>query len=148
VRSLERVHRNRQGWCKKKGKVLSPATTKKGYQIVRLMRNGKGTCKAIHIYVLLAFVGEKPSDKEEIRHLDGNPANNHLSNLAYATRLENQADRKLHGTLGHRLTEEQVKDILWLCSFFSQREVANYMSVSAAHISKIMRKKSWTYLTE
>jgi HNH endonuclease len=46
---------------------------------------------------MTAFVGPPPSG-QEIRHLDGNPANDHLYNLAYGTRSQNQKDSVRHGT--------------------------------------------------
>src|SRR5271166_1685861 len=46
-----------------------------------------------HTLVLLTFVGPCP-EGYECRHLDGNPANNRLRNLAWGTRLENAADQR------------------------------------------------------
>lgn len=51
----------------------------------------------IHQLVLLAFRGPCP-EGQEIRHLDGDPTNNCLSNLRYGTRSENVCDRLRHGT--------------------------------------------------
>jgi len=51
----------------------------------------------VHHLVLEAFVGPRPQGME-CRHLDGNPANNVVSNLAWGTRSENQLDRVSHGT--------------------------------------------------
>jgi hypothetical protein len=74
-----------------------------------------GTLEYVHRLVLRAFVGPCP-DGQEVRHLDGNPANNNLANLAYGTRSENIADALRHGTtvLGEahhmaRLTAENVR---------------------------------------
>lgn len=72
----------------------------------------------IHALVLEAFVGPRP-DGLDIRHLDGDPLNNHLSNLAYGTRTENMQDTLIHGThnnaskevckRGHDLSGENVR---------------------------------------
>ena len=51
----------------------------------------------VHHLVLLAFVGPRPKGMH-IRHLDGNPHRNELSNLKYGTVSENQLDRRVHGT--------------------------------------------------
>jgi hypothetical protein len=53
-----------------------------------------------HQLVLLAFVGPRPDWADQIRHLDGDPTNNALSNLRYGTRSENQLDAVRHGTHG------------------------------------------------
>lgn len=53
--------------------------------------------RPVHQLVLEAFVGPRP-DGMVTRHLDGNPTNNHLDNLAYGTPRENTADMFRHGT--------------------------------------------------
>lgn len=51
----------------------------------------------VHRLVLTLFV--RPNEAgEECRHLDGNPKNNRLENLAWGTRLENIMDKARHGT--------------------------------------------------
>jgi HNH endonuclease len=58
---------------------------------------GRTKYEYVHRLVLEAFVGPCPPESE-CRHIDGNPANNHLSNLAWGTRKENYADSVRHGT--------------------------------------------------
>lgn len=53
--------------------------------------------RSIHRLVLMVF-DRMPRDGEECRHLDGNPKNNCLWNLAWGTPKENQADRIRHDT--------------------------------------------------
>lgn len=67
--------------------------------------------------MLCAFVGPRP-EKAEIRHLDGNPSNNTLENLAYGTARENKNDMIRHGRMvrgsrlkGSVLTEEKVETL-------------------------------------
>ena len=66
----------------------------------------------VHVLVLLAFVGPKPSQESQARHLDGNRKNNRIDNLAWGTPVENCADRTGHGRLRgavlSRLTELDV----------------------------------------
>ncbi len=62
-----------------------------------LRADGFYRMRYVHQLVLEAFVGPCPSGLE-CRHLDGNPDNNQLENLRWGTRLENMADKKLHGT--------------------------------------------------
>jgi NUMOD4 motif/HNH endonuclease len=47
---------------------------------------------AVHKLVKLAFTG--PSRGRQVRHLDDNPQNCHLSNLKYGTRKQNEQDKK------------------------------------------------------
>jgi hypothetical protein len=72
--------------------VASPGH-KKGYLTVKLC----GLTRKVHEVILTTFVGPCP-DGMECRHLDGNPANSALSNLAWGTHLENEADKLRHGT--------------------------------------------------
>lgn len=51
----------------------------------------------VHRLVLEAFVGKCP-DKMHARHLNGNPSDNRVENLAWGTRSENMMDRVRHGT--------------------------------------------------
>jgi hypothetical protein len=75
-----------------RGRVLKPAVDRDGYQRVHI-----GVKRGVHQLVVEAFIGPCPPGLE-IRHLDGNPANNALSNLRYGTRSENGMDRVRHGT--------------------------------------------------
>lgn len=52
--------------------------------------------RRVHRLVLEAF-GRPPEAGEVCRHLDGNPTNNHISNLAWGSRLENAQDMIQHG---------------------------------------------------
>jgi HNH endonuclease len=77
--------------------MLSPATNRKGYKSVSLRRDGKARTQQVHALVLEAFVGPRPAGFVT-RHLDGNPANNDLTNLRWGTHSENVRDSIAHGT--------------------------------------------------
>lgn len=69
-----------------------------GYPSVRIVLNGKRIRYSVHRLVAMTFLSDRPSDKHEVRHLDGNKLNAHASNLAWGTRKENADDRERHGT--------------------------------------------------
>ena len=77
--------------------ILAGGTTKAGYRTVQLSQHGSARTFYVHRLVLLAFVGPAPA-AAVTRHLDGDPSNNHLTNLAYGTYSENLADAVDHGT--------------------------------------------------
>jgi hypothetical protein len=73
----------------------------------------------VHRLVLESFIGPCPAGME-CAHNDGNPGNNRLENLRWATRKENHGDKKIHGTIpkqagdqngNAKLTSDQVKEI-------------------------------------
>lgn len=78
-------------------RILATTADGKGYHGVALCRDRVATTKRVHALVLLAFVGPAPTG-QATRHLDGDPGNNALSNLAYGTYSENNADKVRHGT--------------------------------------------------
>lgn len=75
-------------------RYLKPFLMSNGYPHVSL--GGKTKRRYLHQLVMEAFVGARPAG-QVTRHLDGNPQNNALANLAYGTKLENGADVVAHG---------------------------------------------------
>lgn len=72
----------------------------RGYRHVLLRTGGARTTGFIHRLVALAFIGPRPP-QQEVRHLDGDKANNRLGNLVYGTHSENGKD--VGRTTGHHL---------------------------------------------
>jgi hypothetical protein len=84
--SLGRI---RRGSLIHKGEVNSH-----GYHCVRLRKVRHST----HRLVCEAFHGPCPKGKTDVAHFDGDRLNNAAGNLRWATRAENVADAKRHGT--------------------------------------------------
>jgi hypothetical protein len=78
------------------GGILRPHQSKWGYMNVLLTQNSKPWTVTVHLLVARAFLGPRPEGMET-RHLDGDPTNNHASNLRYGTKSENARDRIRHG---------------------------------------------------
>lgn len=81
-------------------RLLDPATSARGYLVVDGGKWRKGVAVYVHRLVLEAFVGPKP-EGAVTRHLNGDPTDNRLANLAYGTPAENGADMRRHGTSFH-----------------------------------------------
>lgn len=111
IRSIDRLVLCKDGRLfYSRGRVLRQGLMPDGHLNVGLGK--KAGTKSVHILVLLAFKGERPSWLES-RHLDGDPGNNRLSNLEYSTRSRNTQDRKWHnGSTTQKLTPAAVLDIL------------------------------------
>jgi DNA-binding NarL/FixJ family response regulator len=104
--------------------------------------------------VLLAFIGEPAVPGAHAAHNDGNPANNRLANLRWATALENQADVDRHGNrvrgadvFGAKLTEEDVVSIMRrIAAGEKYPGIASEFNVSTSTISLIKHKRIWKHV--
>ena len=122
-----------------------------GYRGVRLYGLHSHT---IHKLVLEAFRGPRPHGMEA-RHLDGDGTNNRLSNLCWGTHAENYADRIRHGTApigsnsaSAKLTEVDVDAIRsrYVPHVVTLKILGQEFGVSAAHISNILKRHTWTHV--
>ena len=77
--------------------TLKPKADRYGYLVVTLCGGPTPRSARVHRLVAAAFLGECPAG-QVVRHLDGNPANNAASNLAYGTHSQNLLDQVRHGT--------------------------------------------------
>jgi hypothetical protein len=66
-----------------------------GYPRVLLCDRSRQVRVRVHQLVALAFLG--PPEGRHVRHLDGDPDNNHIDNLAYGWHRENTLDTVDHG---------------------------------------------------
>lgn len=81
----------------RRGRLMKTNVDPAGYWQLGFRRDGKNRTQKVHQLVAAAFLGPRPGGME-VRHLDGNPLNNRLDNLAYGTPSENSLDSIRHGT--------------------------------------------------
>lgn len=159
VRSLARKTYGQRGSRDLPQKVLkqrSPLSPNgnQRYPYVGLCKSGVKKTAHVHRIVLAAFVGERPIGMQA-RHLNGNPEDNRINNLAWGTKLENEADRKKHGTvprgLGHRkakLSEAQVLEAVEMRKRgISIAKIAAAFGVWPRAIDQIVKGESWSHVT-
>lgn len=135
-----------------KGRVLKPSLNRDGYPVVNL---GLGKSVRVHCIVAGAFIGDRPKGLD-INHVDGCKANNHVSNLEYATRGQNICHAFANGlSIASRgelsgkalLTEAKVLEIRDLLSQgYTNRAVAKMFGVSKDAISHIRLRKTWKHI--
>ncbi len=73
------------------GRILKQHADDVGRLDVKLSKNGVEKTRRVHQLVAEAFIGPCPPG-QEVRHLDDDPSNNCLANLAYGTSKQNKAD--------------------------------------------------------
>lgn len=88
VFSLTRVRYNTPRGKVCKGRMLSQNKMKSGYLGVSLLSDGAQKLIKVHRLVAQAFV-PNPLNKPQVDHIDGNPKNNNVCNLRWATAKEN-----------------------------------------------------------
>lgn len=136
-------------------RILRPVVNKRtGRRQVTLMH---GSCvrrryAQVHRLVAEAFLGHPPSNKHQCAHIDGDKNNNIVSNLRWATPVENNADKLRHGThqWGERigtskLTSAQVRLMRSVKDQFSSKEIGAIFGIAPSHAWKILRGDIWTY---
>ena len=125
-----------------------------GYPAYHLCQDGvRRTIRAYRL-VAEAFLGPPPTSQHEVAHFDGDRRNSHYKNLRWATRAENHADKRRHGT--HRqgeampwakITEDGVREIRRMyADGMLQREIAEKFGLGQVQISRIVHRSRWAHV--
>ena len=129
-----------------RGRVLKPAASKKYDPHLSVVLGHGENGRAVHVLVALAFLGPRP-DGQDVRHLDGNPKNNRLDNLAYGTRAENIYDVTRIGKAWRKLTADDVNDIRSRIAHGEKgSEIARLYGVSQGTIYAIKHGRHFKWL--
>ena len=102
------------------GRVLKNKVKKNGYVEICLYHNGLCKHLLVHRLVALTFL-ENPEGKKQVNHLNNNPADNRVENLAWCTPSENNLWGYKHGRMKpvtHRFgvktgTSSQFRNVLF-----------------------------------
>lgn len=143
VKSLPRLIKSKTGNYYSKEKIIKLSIGTTGYYFFNVCINGKAKSVAIHKMVALTFIGSRPENMD-IRHLDGNKLNNHISNLCYGTRQQNIEDTQRHGNF--KITNKKLseKDIIKIRkSKISYKELAKKYNVKINTIKHVRSNISW-----
>ena len=90
ILSQEQFIEDGRGQKRKKGRLLQGSPGPYGYLRVRLYNGDKAQSFTVHKLISMVWLGEMPSHKTQVDHIDGDPANNNVDNLRYVTNAENQ----------------------------------------------------------
>lgn len=134
------------------GRALKPYVQNKGYLYVSFRRNGRRESFAVHRLVLEAFVGPCPA-RHQAAHANGDPSDNRVENLRWATSAENHADRRRHGRIpegeanhASKLDRSAAKTIKKLRGVVSAYELAHLACVQPSTIDSIWSGETWRSL--
>lgn len=124
-----------------------------GYPVVDLWYHGNGRQEYVHRLVLEAFRGPPP-EGAVTRHLNGDRADNRLSNLKWGTERENEQDKIRHGTQArgsrHGMSKLAERDVRAIRRFASGggtgREIAARFGVHETTVHDILRGRRWAWL--
>lgn len=123
------------------------------YLAVAISINGKEKTRRVHALVCEAFHGPAPQGCE-VRHLDGDRANNHADNLSWGTRKQNHADKRAHGTAPWgenayqaKLTEQEVREVRRrFVAGESFRVLSAVFGVSRSTIGDVISGRTWRHI--
>lgn len=94
VSSDGQVRRIATRYTRRSGKPLSTFAQTSGHLVVNLSVDGVRHRRYVHRLVAEAFL---PKSDDVVRHLDGQPSNNSVENLAWGTAYDNHLDTVRHG---------------------------------------------------
>lgn len=147
-------YRDNSGRAKSRLRLLTPSPMRGGH-LKKSLTDDSGIRRHLYIHrlVLEAFVGPCPTGKE-CRHLDGNPANNDVRNLAWGTKAENINDRDIvHRTTargerchGTHLGTKDIEDIYNRCESGEYvKDIAASYGIDPSSCAKILKGVYWSH---
>ena len=141
---------NREIVSNYKAIILKPGLFGGKYQNVKLSKNKVLKTRSIHRLVAMAFI-PNPLNKPCINHKDGNPSNNHVSNLEWCTHKENSEHAVKNNLMNPSRGEDHVSAklnnfqvrVIRKCDGLNQTELAKRMTeegdkIDRTSISKIL----------
>lgn len=137
------------------GQILKQSLDDHGCPRVTLWLRGKQTTHRVAHLVADAFLPAKGPTDQVLRHLNDDPTDNRIENLAWGTRSDNAQDSIRNETfvrgITHwmaKLTENNVREMrrLYATGALSYRKLARQFGVSYQTISDIVRRKRWKHI--
>lgn len=134
--------------------ALKPVPSTGGYHVVSLSKDGDVRNLRVSRLILTAFCGDAPFEGAQAAHNNGDNGDNRLTNLRWATPVENQADVTRHGNrcqgeavFGAVLNADRVKLIRQRCAAGERnRPIAEDFGVSPSTIHLIRHNRIWKHV--
>ena len=137
VRSL--VMWNRHEYVKRQTPlIMAQSNTTTGYKKVELSKNGVTKSYKVHRLVAYAFI-PPVEGKDVINHKDGNPQNNHVSNLEWCNQRENVIHALETGLRKvHTVTQEELSAMVE--SGLRQKDIVHLTHISYPRLRGLYQK--------
>lgn len=138
LKSCERYSKNSRGQNRKLKEKIIKTHLIKGYPGTKLVVNKKRKHVYIHKLVAEAFLSDK-GDKQCINHIDGNPLNNKVENLEWATFKENSIHAIENGLNSCVKPIILSKDGIDL-EFNTSKKASNFLGYCDTYIGQLLRR--------
>lgn len=148
-------------FSKRSNKILKQHSRSDGRKTVATRiggRLGETVCFKVHRLVATAFI-DNPEDKPFVNHIDGDPSNNRLDNLEWATSSENVLHAFKTGLNTPSRGEDNVQakldnDIVVFIREnyiprdreFGARALSRKFSVSKETVRNVLLNKTWSHV--
>ena len=152
VKSVDHFCEGRTGSGKQTGRLLKAQKCYKGYLRVSLSFNKKKKAVSVHRLVAKAFIPNN-ENKPQVNHINGIKDDNRVENLEWCNNSENQIHAVKTGLCNPnygekhymaKLSNENVGEAISLHkSGFKNIELAKKFNVSAAAMSKILKRETY-----
>lgn len=131
--------------------IIRKQGTLKGYKIISLFKNGICRMYRVHRLVAQAFI-PNPENKPCIDHIDGNRANNDVSNLRWVTVKENQNNPVTKTKFFNRKVKPhhekpilQIKGGKIIARYKSIHDAAKKLNITATNICAVCKGREKSY---
>lgn len=153
VKSLDRYVPHKtfgKKFCK--GHIMATHINNAGYVSVNLCKGNKYTSYDIHRLVAIAFLSN-PDKLPEVNHIDENKQNNHIGNLEWVTKQQNES----HGTKRKRQTQKIKQKVLqysidgqfvkeWESPTDAELSISGKTTGAISHCAKGKTKTAYGYI--
>jgi hypothetical protein len=132
-------------WNERLKRDMKPHNNKR-YLRIELSINKKPKKFFVHRLVAECYLAN-PEEKPTVNHIDGNPSNNHVTNLEWATVAENTQhayDNGLAKVVNRKFGKEEILNIYYLHKRgHSMRSIGRLYNSCHKDISHILRGKTY-----
>jgi len=125
-----------------RSRILKPGIMPAGHHVINVLRNGKQQTRLVHRLVALAFLNN-PDNYPVVRHLDDDPSNNSVTNLAWGTHYDNMRDAVENNSFQHR--EKPIRIVEDGREFRSEHACALAIQGNVSHICGCLNGRRETH---